>query len=84
MIKKLVASVSFLVVERVVRVACLLIANVILARSLGVEEFGLYMFVFSIISILLVVSCLGFDRIAVKEITRDQHCLLYTSDAADD
>jgi len=59
MIKKLVASVSFLLFERVVRVVCLLITNVILARLLGVEAFGLYMFVFSVISILLVVSCLG-------------------------
>ncbi len=55
----------------IVRVAAVLLAffvNVVLARSLGVSEYGLFVYAVGWLNILLILANFGFDKLLVREI----------------
>lgn len=60
---------------RLTEVACGFISISLIARYLGVELFGLYGYVTSIIAILTVLSYFGIQRIIIREIAKDKSCV---------
>ena len=55
----------------IVRVAAVVLAffvNVVLARSLGISEYGLFIYASGWLNILLIPACLGFDQLSVRQI----------------
>lgn len=55
-------------VLKIVQTALTLLAAVVLARVLGVEDFGIYAFCLSIIQILTLLSTLGGEQLLVREV----------------
>lgn len=60
---------------RGIEVACGFISISLIARYLGVELFGLYGYITSIIAILTVLSYFGIQRIIIREIAKDKSCV---------
>ncbi|WP_155397764.1 oligosaccharide flippase family protein, partial [Citrobacter amalonaticus] len=56
--------------EKIVRLTLTVFVSALLARYLGPNGFGQYNFLNALISIALVVTSLGFNRILVRESTR--------------
>jgi O-antigen/teichoic acid export membrane protein len=56
------------VVVRVVAVLLAFLVNVVLARSLGVSEYGLFVYAVGWLNILLILANFGFEKLLVREI----------------
>lgn len=67
-LKKYFSNISFLMVEKIFRVAVGFFVSVWVAKYLGPDLFGLYSMALSIISILMVLTTLGLDGVVVKEL----------------
>ena len=69
--------------EKVVRLSVTVIVSALLARYLGPDGFGQYNFINALISIALVVTSLGFNRILVRDSTscktENEHVTLVTT-----
>lgn len=59
--------------EKIVRLSLTVLVSALIARYLGPDGFGQYNFINAIISIALVVTSLGFNRILVRESTNCQN-----------
>lgn len=57
---------------RVIEVVCALIVVALIARYLGVDLYGLYGYITSIIAIVIVFSYFGMQRIIIREIAKDK------------
>ncbi|WP_318357955.1 flippase [Enterobacter sp.] len=69
--------------EKVIRLSVTVIVSALLARYLGPDGFGQYNFINALISIALVVTSLGFNRILVRDSTscknENEHITLVTT-----
>lgn len=62
----LYSSTSLSFVMRIAGVGLLFSANVLLARSLSVSEYGLYAYIVEVAAFGAVIACLGMDQVAVR------------------
>lgn len=58
----------WLFIERVLRIISAFGINVLLARSMSMDEFGVLMFAQSVVMLFLVVGALGLESIVIKEV----------------
>ncbi len=62
------SSLTWVFVDKFLRLILILISEVILARYLGPEHFGIYSYVLTICSLFLVFASFGIDNILVKDL----------------
>jgi O-antigen/teichoic acid export membrane protein len=81
LIKTLSSSLAWVFVDKFFRLFLVLASEILLARYLGPEKFGIYNYIIAIYSLFLVVSSFGLDNNLVKDLVNfpDQHHLLITS-----
>lgn len=81
-LKRVLANVSWLFLDRIVRMGLGLIVSVWLARHLGPDEFGLFSYAMVLIAIGSAISVLGLESVVIKELLvkpKDRDALLGTS-----
>lgn len=81
-LKRVLANVSWLFLDRIVRMGLGLLVSVWLARHLGPDEFGLFSYAMALVAIGSAISVLGLDSVVVKELLvkpQDRDVLLGTS-----
>lgn len=69
-LKKYFKNTSWLLVERVFRMASVLIINIFIVRYLGPEQYGVLSYVLSFVGLFIAVSSLGLDEIVTRELVR--------------
>lgn len=62
----------FLTAEKLIKIICILISSVILARFLGPENFGLYSYLVSVVAIIAAFSSLGLNSLITKSIADEE------------
>lgn len=67
----ILANVSWLLVDKILRMGLGLLIVILLARYLGPEEFGLFSFLTAFTALFGVIAALGLPSIAVREVVRD-------------
>lgn len=68
--KKIIQNLSWLTLDKIVRMGLGLIVAILMARYLGPENFGLFNYALSVVAIIGVVAGLGLDGICTREIVR--------------
>ena len=63
---------SWLMGERILRMAVGLFVGIWVARYLGPEEFGLFSYAQSFVGLFMAIATLGLDGIVVRELVKDQ------------
>lgn len=63
---------SYLIFEKILRMVLWVFIFTWMARYLGAHDFGIFTYVESIISILVVISTLGLDSVVIKELVKDK------------
>ena len=63
---------SYIIFEKILRVILWVFIFTWMARYLGPHDFGIFSYVESIISILMILSTLGLDTIIIKELVKDE------------
>jgi O-antigen/teichoic acid export membrane protein len=81
LIKKINSSLAWVFADKFFRLILILASEILLARYLGPEKFGIYSYIIAIYSLFLAVSSFGLDNNLVKDLIHfpDQHHLLITS-----
>lgn len=69
---RFLANSSWLLGDRVVRLAIGIAVNVVLARSFGPATFGVFTYATTLAALFLPVATLGLERIVVRELTRGE------------
>lgn len=69
--KKIFGNASWLVISQVIITFCTFIWTILIARYLGVEEYGIYGFAISLTGILLIVADFGINTHIVREVATD-------------
>jgi O-antigen/teichoic acid export membrane protein len=67
-LKRVLANISWMFADRVVRIGLGLIVSVWLARYLGSENFGLFSYAIALVAIGGAIATLGLDSVVVKEL----------------
>jgi O-antigen/teichoic acid export membrane protein len=70
--KKYLLNIGWLLGEKVVRMGISLWIGIWITRYLGTEEFGLFNYAISFVSIFTVFSTLGLDQIVIRELLKDE------------
>ena len=70
---KYIKNTSWLMAEKVLRMALGLFVGVWIARYLGPEQFGLFSYAQSFVALFAVIATLGLDGIVVKELVNDEY-----------
>ena len=70
-LQKIIANISWLFADRVLRLCLSLVVGVWVARYLGPEQFGLYNYAVAFVSLFSVLSTLGLDGIVVRNIVQE-------------
>jgi len=71
-VAKVVKNTGIILGAKAISFLLLMVAAILLARSLGAESFGLYSFVFAYIAFFNVLADLGLKNILVREISRER------------
>ena len=61
----------FLIIEKLVRYSFIFATTIVMAKILGVEQFGKLNFALAIISMSAIVSNMGMDQVLVKELVNN-------------
>lgn len=79
--KFLSSSLTWVFFDKFFRLVLILVSEILLARYLGPEHFGIYSYVIAIYALFLVISSFGIDNNLVKDLVHDpdQHDVLVTS-----
>lgn len=80
--QKYFKNTSWLFIEKIFRITISLFVGVWIARYLGPKDYGSFQYAFSVVSLFSVLSALGLDVIAVRELIKrpdDSNLLLGTS-----
>jgi len=67
-LKRVLANVSWLFVDRILRMVIGLLVSVLLARHLGPDKFGLFSYAMALVAIGSAIAGLGLDGVVVKEL----------------
>lgn len=67
-IKQALGNVTWLIVDRIVRMSVGLFVGILLARSLGPSDFGLFSYATALVAIAATIANLGLDGVVVKDI----------------
>ena len=81
-LKRVLTNVSWLFMDRILRMGLGLLVSVWLARHLGPDDFGLFSYVMALVTIGSAISVLGLDSVVVKELLinpEDRDRILVTS-----
>ncbi len=70
-VKKIAKNTGFLFAANIIQKAFSLIIVFFAARILGVEEFGLYAFVFSFVALFGILANLGLDHLNLRDVAQD-------------
>lgn len=72
MLAKDINNTIFLTAERLIKIVCLLVASIFLARLLGPANFGLYSYLISVVAIIASFSSLGLNALITKSIADEE------------
>mgnify|MGYP001791760859 CR=1 FL=1 len=67
-LKKILGNISWLFVDRLLRMGLELVVGMLVARYLGPSQFGLFNYAIAFVSIFGVIAALGLDSIVVREL----------------
>lgn len=70
-VKKIFGNASWLVLSQAINTVCTFIWTILIARYLGVEEYGIYGFAISLTGILIIVADFGINTHIVREVATD-------------
>jgi PST family polysaccharide transporter len=70
--RRVLSSLSWLVVDKILRMLVGIIVNALIARHLGVSEFGIWSFCIAYSGLFVAISNLGLDDIIVRDIVIDK------------
>lgn len=65
-------NISWLLVEKIIRIGISFFIGVWIARYLGAEQFGLFSYVQSFVGLFAVIATLGLDQIIIRELVKDE------------
>lgn len=71
---KIVDNISWLIIDKVIRMGLGLLVGIWVARYLGPEQFGLFNFAAAFVGLFATAIGLGLQSIVVRDIVRNPHC----------
>ncbi|GEO04627.1 O-unit flippase [Adhaeribacter aerolatus] len=71
-LKKVLSNISWLFLDKVLRVGLNFVLTVLIARYLGAQDFGLWNYVIAFVALFSIFSSLGLDSIVVKNLVKEQ------------